>query len=391
MEKKDEILVSIIVPVYNVEKYIEKCIRSICNQSYNNIEIILVDDGSKDNSGNLCDEYAVRDKRIKVIHKKNEGLVRARKAGFLVSTGKLIANIDGDDWIDSEMISDFVNIYHETQADFIQGGLVCEGKKQDRIQYTNFVDNLTDENTVSHLTKWLSGREYIYGSQLVTKVIERSVFEASYFQVADDMNHGEDLLSFLYYMNYARKAVSTDRVYYHYWVRNNSISHNKNGIYQLLSEDRLTEQVVRVIKKLSLAIPDDAMERWVIRRKGYIMMEQIPTFKEHLLTYELSNVNRYFGKKVVVYGAGKVGQDLFRQLSVYEQVSIIAWIDRYPQQYHFPFKQIHEISYLKEITYDLIIVAVQKRDMALQIEKELVEFGVNRNQILWEDYPSFLE
>ena len=92
-------LISLIVPVYNVEKYFVRCIKSILKQTYSNIEVILVDDGSDDNSGELCDEYAKVDNRIKVIHKKNEGLGYARNSGLDISSGKYVTFIFIDDYI----------------------------------------------------------------------------------------------------------------------------------------------------------------------------------------------------------------------------------------------------------------------------------------------------
>ena len=98
-----EPLLSIIVPIYNVEQYLERCIESIINQTYKNLEIILVDDGSKDNSGTIADTYASKDNRIKVIHKENGGLSDARNHGLDQSKGKYIMFIDSDDFIDSSM------------------------------------------------------------------------------------------------------------------------------------------------------------------------------------------------------------------------------------------------------------------------------------------------
>ena len=96
--------VSIIVPVYKVEKYLRKCIDSIINQTLKDIEIILVDDGSPDNCGKICDEYAAKDTRIKVIHKENGGLSSARNAGMEVAEGEYIGFVDSDDWIESDLI-----------------------------------------------------------------------------------------------------------------------------------------------------------------------------------------------------------------------------------------------------------------------------------------------
>ena len=96
-------LISVVVPVYNVENYLEKCVSSITNQTYKNLEIILVNDGSKDNSGAICDDLAKNDSRIKVIHKENGGLSDARNTGINVATGEYIGFVDSDDWIERDM------------------------------------------------------------------------------------------------------------------------------------------------------------------------------------------------------------------------------------------------------------------------------------------------
>ncbi len=101
-----EELISVIVPVYGAEAFLDKCVKSILNQTYQNLEIILVDDGSKDRSGQMCDEYSMQDSRIKVIHKENGGLMSAWMAGVGISTGSYLFFVDSDDWIEAPMISE---------------------------------------------------------------------------------------------------------------------------------------------------------------------------------------------------------------------------------------------------------------------------------------------
>lgn len=115
-------IVSVIVPIYNISCYLKKCLDSIINQKYKNLEIVLVDDGSTDGSSKICDDYASYDERIKVIHKKNEGLVRARKTGLLASSGDIIAYVDGDDWIESDMIETLYNIMESQDVDIVMCG-----------------------------------------------------------------------------------------------------------------------------------------------------------------------------------------------------------------------------------------------------------------------------
>lgn len=115
--------VSIIVPVYNVSKYLNQCIKSILNQSYHNIELILVDDGSTDDSAAICDQYAKIDCRVSVIHKSNGGLTSARNAGLETATGEWIMHVDSDDYICDDMVKDMIVKANETGADIILGGM----------------------------------------------------------------------------------------------------------------------------------------------------------------------------------------------------------------------------------------------------------------------------
>jgi len=115
----NNLLVSIIVPIYNSEAFLDKCIQSIINQSYKNIEIILVNDGSIDSSGEICDTYSSIDSRVKTIHKNNGGLVSSRKTGLKASTGEYILYIDGDDWIELTLIENYVNQVLKFKADVV--------------------------------------------------------------------------------------------------------------------------------------------------------------------------------------------------------------------------------------------------------------------------------
>lgn len=119
-------LVTIVVPVYNVDKYLSECIESILHQSYKNYELILVDDGSTDNSPQICDYYQQKDSRIKVFHKSNGGLMSAWKYGVERASGEYIGFVDSDDWIDENMYDRMLSVALETKADMVCSALVCE-------------------------------------------------------------------------------------------------------------------------------------------------------------------------------------------------------------------------------------------------------------------------
>ena len=115
--KMNDSLISVIVPVYKVEEYLDECVQSLINQTYTNLEIILVDDGSPDGCPQMCDDWAMRDARIKVIHKKNGGLSDARNAGLDICTGDYVAFVDSDDWIKPEMYRYMYDAIKREKAD----------------------------------------------------------------------------------------------------------------------------------------------------------------------------------------------------------------------------------------------------------------------------------
>ena len=125
MQRNEEALISVIIPVYNVSQYLDKCIQTVIHQTYRNLEIILVDDGSTDDSGRICDEYAEQDKRIKVIHKNNGGLSDARNAGLDLASGDYIGFIDSDDWVDTLYFEKMIELAVDNSLELI----VCGSKK----------------------------------------------------------------------------------------------------------------------------------------------------------------------------------------------------------------------------------------------------------------------
>ena len=157
MEENYNDLISIIIPVYNVEKYLRKCIDSVLEQTYKNIEVILVDDGSTDNCGKICDEYLLKDGRIKVIHKENGGLSDARNKGIDASNGKYIMFVDSDDYVDKDMIKLLYNSLINSGADMS----ICRFVHVDEAgNVTNdFNESLPCENmilTSEHALRWFA-------------------------------------------------------------------------------------------------------------------------------------------------------------------------------------------------------------------------------------------
>ena len=156
-------LISIIVTVYNVENYIEQCLDSIVGQTYRDLEIILVDDGSTDRSPAICDRYADKDKRIRVIHKENEGLVRARKTGIMAASGVYVGYVDADDWIEPAMYERLLQCMEESRADLVASGRIEEYPGESRVR----------KNKV---------KPGLYSGRSKNELYRRMIFSGSFFE-----------------------------------------------------------------------------------------------------------------------------------------------------------------------------------------------------------------
>ena len=213
-------LISIIVPVYNVEQYLEKCVDSIINQKYKNLEIILVDDGATDSSGKLCDELAKIDNRIKVYHKENGGLSDARNYGVERATGDYIGFVDSDDYIDSEMYEELYEAIKKENVDVVECNL--------KIIYPDRVELFTEQKYYNVYTKQEYLEEYlkiekIFGSACV-RLIKSDIAKKLKFPVGklyEDTYYAYDLIEKV------DRYVIMNNPYYNYLMRENSITNTK--------------------------------------------------------------------------------------------------------------------------------------------------------------------
>ena len=130
-------VVSIIIPIYNVEPYLRCCLNSILAQTFQSWEAVLVDDGSKDNCGKICDEYAAMDSRFRVIHKENGGLTSARNAGLAMAFGEWVMPLDGDDWIEPDMLEKMYAVAEKSQADIVYCDFYLSYEKNERYMFFN--------------------------------------------------------------------------------------------------------------------------------------------------------------------------------------------------------------------------------------------------------------
>ncbi|WP_270424946.1 glycosyltransferase family 2 protein [Anaerostipes hadrus] len=243
-------LISIVVPVYNVENYLDRCVKSIIAQVYTNIEIILVDDGSSDNSGKICEKWKEKDKRIIVIHKKNGGLSSARNAGIEIAKGKYIAFVDSDDYISKNMYSELYRVLKQNNSDIAICGrkyVWDNGKRYCRYHYDKRIENYSSKEAIREMNSFRK-----FDMAAWDKLYRTSLFE--------NIRFPEGKLSEDYYIMYKLFLKSKKVVYYayplyYYYQRQNSITKNKKINFDFINAayDQMIE-VSRAVPELKSCV-----------------------------------------------------------------------------------------------------------------------------------------
>lgn len=365
-------LISVIVPIYNGEDYVLKCIESITNQTYKNLEIILVDDGSTDASGDICDECMRKDSRIKVIHKVNEGLVSSRKAGIQIAKGYYATYVDGDDWIEPDMYEKLVD--QILDADIIVSGVIRDYGNH-LIRETNKIpDGIYEGNDLK--TKIYS--KMIYTGTFFERGIQPNIYKALYkreillknqIQLVNDIRLGEDAACFYPTILDANKVVLTSDCFYHYQIHKGSIMDTNYGddlwrlkiVYHYLRK--------RFSEKEDLKV--NLIEQLDYMMIFYLLLKEVKALQGKEGIFPYSGIKE--GDKLVVYGAGRFGQELMNFIKGQDKYSVIAWVDG--------IGRVGNIEDYNSTDYDYILVAVLMLEIAEEITNELIDKGIPENKI----------
>lgn len=260
---KHEELVSIIIPVYNVEKYLEVCLDSVVGQTYRNLEIILVNDGSMDGSPDICRAYALRDRRITVIDEENKGLSGARNAGLEMAHGLYTLFLDSDDWIEPELVSRSVRVMEEKHADLVAFSLRThyeDGREpEDWIIEEGDACLASDEERLCYIaTEYMTcGIRF----EVWNKLIRTSLIREHHLFFEDNREiFAEDICFFAYYLAFANRVVSIRDILYHYRVRSASLTGGARGMEapKIVKFTALAKTIYRFYEK---NLPDSGLVR----------------------------------------------------------------------------------------------------------------------------------
>lgn len=276
---------SVIIPIYNVEKYLDRCIKSICNQTYENLEIILVDDGSTDGSPEMCDQYVEKDKRIKVIHKQNGGLSDARNVGLEYATGQYIFFCDSDDYVERDLISECMESISKDSIDILifafyrlQDGIVtvCGEKLPEGI--------FSLKNTPELLLTSPSACNKIFKTEFLKK--SRTLFPVG--KLYEDLG----TIPKLYLL--AEKVRYIDKPYYYYEIRGSSIMTSTKLDRAFSNRIEIIDEILKCYKKLNAySTYEKELEFWTFYNGMFL-----PIRESALRDCDKKNCNRY--KKAVL-------------------------------------------------------------------------------------------
>ena len=272
-------LISVIIPVYKVGEYLERCVDSVINQTYTNLEIILVDDGSPDNCGKICDEYAEKDNRIKVIHKENGGAASSRNKGLDISTGRYICFVDSDDYVEKGFIERLYTLVTEKDADIAQCSY-CEttGDSAGFVYSDGGVSILCGEEMINDL--YCDGERHIATVVLWTKIYKREIFNQ--LRLPEGIMYEDEAIMPKILCSAKKIVVSQDRPYA-YFMSENSVMRTPFSVKKL---DYITALEYRMKfyreKKMDVYIDDD-MRRLMLKCIVYSQETDSRKLKKELL------------------------------------------------------------------------------------------------------------
>jgi glycosyltransferase involved in cell wall biosynthesis len=382
----DSSLISVVVPVYGVQDYIAQCIDSLLSQRYTKIEIILVNDGSVDRSADMCDSYASLDRRIRVVHKPNRGLVSARKAGVAVATGEYLGFVDGDDWVGSDFFGSLYDHAASASADLVISGHIREffGKCEE-ISPRNAAGFYDRDGVLEALlpTAIYNGIFFQHGvsTYVWNKLFRREQAARFVNDIDDEIVMGEDAALTYPYLASSHRVVVCGAGSYFYRQRSNSIVKSVPDIakeYYRLSA--LFRYLRRKFEGSSYSESVSNQLRYyfyaqVLVRSGAVVRSHMGS--RYLIPFP--GLDR--GQKIVVYSSGSFGQHLVGAIRPLEGFQLVGWIDEDDHESQRSGLPVSSIDSISTLDFDLVLIAAIDSEYAKAVAKRLEAKGIKRAKI----------
>ncbi len=362
--------VSVIIPVYNAGKYIRDCLDSVLDQTLKDIEIICVNDGSADDSFEILEEYAGKDKRLIVINNvENAGVTKSRNTGLETSLGEYIFFIDSDDWIGVDLIENLYSLACEFKVDAVLGAmtLVWEGRSEERPnrlkeglysgeEKVNSLQNIYDIDNKAQLLKWS-----IWGN-----LFKKDKYYRHQIKVDERIKIGEDIAALIPFILDSKSIYLTNITSYYYRQHEASTIHSNSSkamdyyyLWEYLKPYLESKPIIkRQIEHICCAgIEIDYVNILNLKKQNFYMFpyELIPPYS-----------------RVVIFGAGLVGQAYYRQLKINNYCKVELMVDNNYEKNADEKYPVVSPSLIKNATYDYILIAVLKEELSKKIYNQLL-------------------
>lgn len=380
-----EPLISVLVPIYRIDRYLGICVESLLNQTYKNLEIILVDDGSPDRCPEICDLYASKDERIKVIHKENGGLVSARKAALMAAKGSYIGYVDGDDWVGPGFYHSLYSSIKESDADIAIAGFSRDLFSSTKNILNAIPSGIYEGDALDAIKKQMiaDGDFYRHGitTYLWNKLFKREVIEKYQMEMDNRITIGEDAATVYPAIMASKKIVITDNCAYHYRQREDSMlktatNHNNEYLKVMYLHDYMKQSLKGWSEEYDLLrqTEDLILSTFIIRSGGTLIDDR------GLANFPFAV--DFSGKKLAVYGAGTFGQQLVRRLKNENKCTITTWVDDDYWEYRRCCMDVDPIEQICKVEYDAIVIALIDPIQIEKIKHLLYDYGVEEKMII---------
>ena len=376
---------SVIIPLYNKADYIEECINSVLNNTNGDIEVIVVDDGSKDGGGDICDTIAKNDSRVSVIHKENEGPMEARYTGLKKCNSEYVTFVDADDFILEKAYDDAFQ-YMNMGIDMIVYEISRYYNKNDiktekhRIE-PGYYDKERIKCEIYGKLIWnISNNTRGIECSLCNRIIKKNILMKSYETLKMRVYYGEDAAITYPIFLYINSLQVISRSYYMH-------RQYSRGIRPYFTDDKFFDECFKVYNYFKEVFKSEDKKYDLKRQIEYFFIEAVKLKK---IEYNDNRDFYYFifpfeqvavAKKIVLYGAGRVGKDYYHQISSINYCEEVLWVDKNAK--YMNDVRIREVSEIDIQKYDYIVIAINDYKVCESIKKQFIKQGIEKEKIIY--------
>lgn len=390
-------MVSIVVAIYQVAPYLRECLESIRSQSYRNLEVILVDDGSDDGSEMICDEYGKMDGRFHVVHQKNQGTACARRNGAKAAQGGYIGFVDGDDWIREDMYEQLLAAAMPIHAD---AAICLRNIYRHQTGYSYAEDKVAEEkiykkeNGLNQICDYLfwgrDGHKEGISTTIGDKLFKRGKVIKYMEEIDGRLRYCEDSACVIPYLMDAETVCIVNQPLYNYRQRPGSACNSTDLMY--LEQFNIFYQ--SIVGRLDAGMHEfkQRLDKYFVSRVYEGLNKMMNLSLKSVLPLHIPPIAKLpADERVVIYGAGVVGRDYHRMMELMCPDRIAGWVDRQWENLREEGLAVEPVRRLTVRDYDRIVVAALFEDSAKKIKEDLVSMGIEEARIFWQPPRTVLD